>query len=74
VYCDGELIAQAKAAPPTEPKLEPRTKLGWLKRKRQLAERKANREGVTFSLTDDTRVIVLDTDLLDGAPGSRAAR
>jgi hypothetical protein len=51
VYCDGELIAQAKAAPPTEPKLEPRTKLGWLKRKRQQAERKANREGVTESLT-----------------------
>jgi hypothetical protein len=51
VYCDGELIVWSKAAPPTEPKLEPRTKLGWLKRKRRMAERKANRDGVTESLT-----------------------
>jgi hypothetical protein len=50
-YGDGELIAHAKAARPTEPKLEPRTKLGWLTRKRKLAERRANREGVTESLT-----------------------
>jgi hypothetical protein len=32
-------------------RLEPRTKFGWLKRKRQMAERKANRDGVTESLT-----------------------